>query len=329
MKKMLFVYNPHSGKGLIKHHLAEIIDTFTAMGCDVLAHPTQAKLDANSVVMREAPNSDIVVCSGGDGTLNETIRGILSIPEENRPLMGYIPAGTVNDFASSLRIPKYMPAAVKCIVNGEPKQLDIGGFNDRYFTYIAAFGAFTDVAYMTSQQLKNIFGTLAYIMEGVKRLGEIKGYKMKITTDDMEIEDTFIFGMISNSKSVGGLKRLSVDDVLMDDGIYEGFLIRMPQTLIELQHTINYLIRRELSAPCFYCFKTKNARFISEEAVPWTLDGEFGGDHTDVSVTVNHRAIKMLLDPNRGTELLSDSGEMYITDDVFEYSGDDYDETES
>ncbi len=323
MKKMLFVYNPRSGKGLISHHLPDILNTFTSAENDVIAHPTQAPLDAFNTVMRLAGDCDVVVCSGGDGTLNETIKGLQSFAPEKRPLLGYIPAGTMNDFASSLKIPKVMTEAAKCIVSGEPKMLDIGGFNDQYFTYIAAFGAFTDVSYMTSQQLKNIFGTLAYIMEGAKRLGEIKGYKMKVVTDDTEIEDTFIYGMVSNSKSVGGMKHLSVDDVLMNDGIFEGFLIRMPQTLLELQHTINYLIKKELNAPCFYCFKAKNVRITSDEDVPWTLDGEYGGNTGDVSITVHERAITMLLDPNRGTDLLTDTPPE-ITDDIFECSGDDY-----
>lgn len=288
-KKALFVYNPLSGKGQVRFHLADIIDVLTKGGYDVTAHPTQAQLDAVDIVSAKGSEYDIIVCSGGDGTLNETIEGIMSL--DVRKPIGYIPAGTMNDFASSLKIPRNMKAAAETIIQNHLVKVDAGSFNDVYFTYIAAFGAFTDVSYETRQELKNVFGSLAYIMEGMKKLNKIKSYYVKLKYNDVEIEDDFIFGMVSNSNSVGGMKGLSGKEVLLDDGIYECFFIRNPKNLIELQMTVNALLKRELDSEYFYFFKASEVEFHCDEEMPWTLDGEFGGVSKDVTIKNNHQAI--------------------------------------
>jgi YegS/Rv2252/BmrU family lipid kinase len=292
-KKALFVYNPLSGKGQIRFHLADIIDVLTKGGYDVTAHPTQAKLDAVDVVSAKGLEYDIVVCSGGDGTLNETIEGIMSL-DERKPI-GYIPAGTMNDFASSLKIPRNMKAAAETIVQNHLIKVDAGSFNDVYFTYIAAFGAFTDVSYETRQEMKNVFGRLAYLMEGMKKLNKIKSYHLKLKYNDVEIEDDFIFGMVSNSNSVAGMKGLSGKEVLLDDGIYECFFIRNPQNLIELQMTVNALLKRELDSEYFYFFKASEIELHCDEEMPWTLDGEYGGTLKDVSIKNNCQAIEIFV----------------------------------
>ncbi|UKI16382.1 MAG: diacylglycerol kinase family lipid kinase [Ruminococcus sp.] len=224
MKKLLFVYNPHSGKCQILTHLAEIIDIFTKGGYEVTAHPTQARDDAMETVRRRAADFDLIVSSGGDGTTNETIKGIMesgcNIP------VGIIPAGTMNDFASSIGIPKYMPDAARVIAGGTPRYVDIGAFNGRYFTYVAAFGVFTQVSYATDQQLKNTWGALAYMTAAVREAlqkGELnQKYSITIECNGQTIKDDFIFGMVSNSLSVGGIKGLAGNDVQMNDGIFRG-----------------------------------------------------------------------------------------------------------
>lgn len=297
MKKLLFVFNPHAGKGQIKFHLLQILDTFTKAGYEVTAHPTQAQLDAVNVITETGKDHDVIVVSGGDGTMNEAIKGLMNLGEKI-PL-GYIPAGTMNDFASSLGIPHNMTAAAEKIVTGETAEVDIGAFNDEFFTYVAGFGAFTDVSYGTSQQMKNVFGSLAYIAEGlsIKRLNSMKPYKVKVEYDGNVIEDEFIYGMICNSVSVGGFKGLGGKDVLMNDGIMEGLFIKNPKNLIELQQTINALLARNLEADCFYYFKTGKAVVSSDESIPWTLDGEFGGDVTRAEITAKNKAICLFASP--------------------------------
>lgn len=297
MKKMLFVYNPLSGMGQIKHHLFSIIDTFTKAGYEVTVHPTQAKLDAYQTVISRGADFDVIVASGGDGTLNETIKGVMQL--EKKVTIGYIPAGTMNDFATSLSIPKSMPQAAEKIVAGETAQVDIGSFNDEFFTYVAGFGAFTDVSYETPQPMKNVFGSLAYIFEvlNLKRLSSTKSYHVKITFDGYTIEDDFIYGMVCNSNSVGGIKGLTGKDVLLNDGVFEGLFIKMPKNLIELQNTVNALYNRDMSSGYLYYFKSGEITFESDEDIAWTLDGEFGGNLRNVSVKNNCRAVTIFSSP--------------------------------
>lgn len=298
MKKMLFVFNPHSGKGQIKFHLLNIIDSFTKGGYDVCVHPTQAKLDAVDTITRIGEDHDVIVVSGGDGTMNEAIKGLMSL--DRKIPLGYIPAGTMNDFASSLGIPHNMAEAADKILSDETADVDIGTFNDDYFTYVAGFGAFTDVSYGTSQQMKNVFGSLAYIAEGlrIKRLNNMKTYRVRIEYDGGIIEDEFIYGMICNSMSVGGFKGLGGKDVLMNDGIMEGLFIRTPKSLIELQQTINALLARNLEAEQFCYFKTERAVVSADEEIPWTLDGEFGGDVSRAEISAKKEAIRLFASPS-------------------------------
>lgn len=301
MKKLLFVYNPRSGKGQINQHLAAVIDIFVKGGYEVTAHPTQAQNDAYEKFLSRCEDFDAAVCSGGDGTLNETIKALMT--KGSRMPLGYIPAGTMNDFASSLGIPKDMPEAAKIIVNGQSAVVDVGSFNSEYFTYVAGFGAFTDVSYETPQQMKNMFGSLAYIMEGMKRLNTFKYYRVSVKHDGETIEDDFIFGMVSNSTSVGGIKGLSGADVKLDDGLFEVLLIKKPSSLGEFNLTINSLIRRELDAEYFTYFKASEIEFHSDNDLPWTLDGEFGGNCRNVTVKNRCKAVK-IFSPHLG-ELIS------------------------
>lgn len=298
MKKLLFVFNPHSGKGLIRQHLMTIVDTFVKGGYEVTVHPTQAQLDAYEKIASRCEDFDAVVCSGGDGTLNEAIKALMT--SGKRVPLGYIPSGTMNDFASSLGIPRDMPEAAARVVEGQTVTVDAGSFNEEYFTYIAAFGAFTDVSYETPQQMKNMFGSLAYIMEGMKRLNTAKSYHVAVTHDDETIEDDFIFGMVSNSTSVGGFKGLCGTEVLLDDGVFEVLLIKTPKNLAEFQLTINSFLKRELDSKYFVSFKAKKVEFHSDGDLPWTLDGEFGGNCRNVTVKNNCRAVDIFA-PKLGT----------------------------
>lgn len=299
MKKMLFIYNPYAGKGLIKNKLSDILEIFVNADYEVTIYPTKERKDATNIVMTRGKDFDIVVCSGGDGTLNEVTDGLMELKQ--KPFCGYIPAGTINDFASSLNIPKDMLKAAKNIVEGIPFSYDIGSLNGDFFTYIAAFGAFTDVPYDTSQAAKNILGKLAYFLEGVKRLPTIKSYTMTIQYDDKEIKDNFIFGMFSNSNSIGGFKGLNGSNVKLDDGLFEAALIKMPQNIVELHSIVNALLTRELNNEYMYSFLASKIKVYSDVVVPWTIDGEFGGEFKK-SVVENHKQAVSYIKP-KVTEL--------------------------
>lgn len=283
MGNMLLIVNPRSGKAQIRSRLLEILDIFIKAGWEVNVHVTQAQLDAMNVARERGEKADMIVCSGGDGTLSETISGMMQL--EKPPLLGYIPAGSTNDFASSLRIPSQMRKAAETVVSGTPRAIDIGYFcRERTFVYVAAFGAFTEVSYMTPQEKKNLLGHQAYMLEGVKSLANIKSYRMRVETDDFCMEGEFIFGMVTNTISVGGFKGLVTQDVALDDGLFEVLMIRTPKTAMELKNIISYMILKEEQSEYVYKFKTSRLRIVSEEAVDWVLDGEFGGSRTQVEV---------------------------------------------
>ena len=290
---MLFVFNPKAGKGKIKTHLLDIVDIFSSHDYEIIIRSTQAPRDAYEKAKEYANSVDMIVCSGGDGTLDEVVTGIMEA-ESNVPI-GYIPAGSTNDFANSLFMPKNMTKVAEMIMEEELYHCDIGRFNQKTFAYVAAFGLFTDVSYETDQDLKNVLGHVAYVLEGVKRLFDIKSYHMKVTSDEVQAEDDFIVGMITNSRSVGGFKNLTGKNVDMNDGLFEVTLIAHPKNPLQLQEIITALVMAEDNTDLIYSFKTKKLTIESDEEVPWTLDGEFGGDHSYVDIENKHKALNLYL----------------------------------
>lgn len=293
-KRMLFIYNPRAGKAKIRSNLLDIIDIFTKAGFEVTAYPTQAKGDGLKAVKerkRGHNDYDLIVCSGGDGTLDEVVTGMMQC-EERIPI-GYVPAGSTNDFANSLQIPKNMISAAQTIVEGRTFGCDVGEFNDDIFVYIAAFGVFTDVSYETPQDIKNVLGHMAYVLEGMRRLPSIKAYKLKVESRELSVEGEFLFGMITNSTSVGGFKRITGKYVQLDDGEFEVTLIKKPSNPMELNLIMAALINRNINTDCMYCFKTNALRITSEEEIAWTLDGEFGGRHKEVNIKNQMQALRI------------------------------------
>ena len=290
---MLFVFNPKAGKGKIKTHLLDIVDIFSSHDYEIIIRSTQAPRDAYEKAKEYANSVDMIVCSGGDGTLDEVVTGIMEA-ESSVPI-GYIPAGSTNDFANSLFMPKNMTKVAEMIMEEELYHCDIGRFNQKTFAYVAAFGLFTDVSYETDQDLKNVLGHVAYVLEGVKRLFDIKSYHMKVTSDEVQAEDDFIVGMITNSRSVGGFKNLTGKNVDMNDGLFEVTLIVHPKNPLQLQEIITALVMAEDNTDLIYSFKTKKLTIESDEEVPWTLDGEFGGDHSCVEIENRHKALNLYL----------------------------------
>ncbi len=292
-KKLFFVFNPKAGKGKVRAHLLDVIDVFNRNGYEVIVHATQAPRDAYEKAKEYQGKVDLIVCSGGDGTLDEVVTGIREMNSQTP--IGYIPAGSTNDFANSLFMPRSMVEAAENIMQGEIYSCDIGRLNEQTFAYIAAFGLFTDVAYETDQQLKNILGHGAYILEGVKRLFDIKSYHMKVVSEELVVEDDFIYGMVTNSRSVGGFKNLTGKHVDMDDGLFEVTLITMPKNPMELQEIIGAMVSQEDNTHLIHSFKSKKISIECEEEVPWTLDGEFGGNHTCTEIENMHKGLRLYL----------------------------------
>lgn len=294
MKRLLFIYNPQAGKGLIKPHLANVVDTFTKAGYLVTVWPTQGKADAAHVAARQGWWYDRVVCCGGDGTLSETVSGLLTL--DTPPVLGYIPAGTTNDFAKNLGLPRGVEKAAAVAAEGTPRPCDMGRFNDRTFVYVAAFGVFTDVSYDTPQQFKSAFGHLAYVLEGATKLGDLgRGYHLTVEHDGGTLEGDFIYGMVTNTNSVGGFKVFPSDQVSLDDGVFEVVLVRQPKNVADLQDALVSLVRqnheesRQVEA-----FHTSKLKVAAAEALPWTLDGEYGGDPEVARIENLHKAITLV-----------------------------------
>lgn len=277
MKKLLFIYNAQAGKGQVRTRLAGLLNVFSKAGWLVTVYPTQSQGDAMSSAAWLGGSFDRVVCCGGDGTLHDTVSGLMTI--ENRPPLGYIPAGTTNDFARNLKLPQGYDKRAAVAAEGVPRPCDVGRFNGAYFVYIAAFGAFTDVAYATPQQFKNIFGHLAYLMEGVARLGSIESYHLTVEHDGGTETGEFIFGMSSNTISVGGLIGLPADEVALDDGLLEVLLVRTPKNPMELQGIAAALVKQKADPGAgVLAFHSKSVKVTCDRSLPWTLDGEYGGN---------------------------------------------------
>ncbi|MDD3174077.1 MAG: YegS/Rv2252/BmrU family lipid kinase [Herbinix sp.] len=291
MKKLLLIFNPAAGRGKIKGKLYEIINSFVKQGFKVTVFPTQNKGDATTIVMREEEDYDLLVCGGGDGTLNEVISGQM-LSKKSIPI-GYIPAGSMNDVAHSLKISREVKIAVKNILTGAPKNLDIGKFNDKYFIYVAAFGAFTDVSYTTSQKNKNTIGVLSYYLESIKKISDLKGRHVRVQYDNKVIEDDFIVGFVTNSLYIAGFKNVNYDKTSLNDGMFEILLIKMPKNVIDLQAIISSLINVKINENYMYYIQASNLT-ITSDSMEWSLDGEFGGLYNKVEIENCSNAIEII-----------------------------------
>ena len=298
MKKLLFVYNPHSGKALIKNKLMEIIDIFTRNGYEVTAYPTQHALDGYDKVCDADGKYDVIVCSGGDGTLNEVISAAVR-HRISKPVIGYIPAGSTNDFANTLQIPKNMVKAAIQVATGVPFTCDLGKMNGRYFNYIAAFGVFTDVSYNTPQNMKNLLGHQAYILESLKSLSKIKTYHLNVYCNGLTLKGSYIYGGVSNSDYVAGIKGVAGPDVSLNDGLFEVILVKEPTNALELQQIVAGVFSKNQESPMVERFKTNRIVIESEQEIAWTVDGENGDSHQRVEIVVARNAVNIIVDPKK------------------------------
>ena len=295
MNQLLFIYNPTSGTGQVKGALAPVLDVLTKAGWLTTSYPTQCKGDAARVVRELGPRFDRVICAGGDGTLSEAVAGLTGLSDP--PPLGYIPFGSTNDCATTLHLPrKPREAALVAAGTGVPVPIDTGRLNGKPFIYVAAFGAFTKVAYDTPQELKNTFGHLAYIFAGIASLPTIAPYHMRVEFDGQSLEDDFFFGMVSNSQSIGGLKPPKAERVVLDDGLFEVTLVKKPLKLADLTDGLQALVSLSPAerSGALVQLQARQLTFICEQPVPWTVDGEFGGSQTVNRVENCQKALNII-----------------------------------
>ena len=294
MKKLLFIYNPYAGKSKIRGKVSDVLSRFIRAGYRVEVYVTQTSGDATQVSAKRGGSFPLLVCSGGDGTLNEVVSGLMRLAPEKCPALGYIPAGTTNDFARSLDLPTDLVKAAKVAVTGIPFPVDIGTANGIYFNYVLGFGAFTAVSYETPQEMKKVLGHQAYLLEGARSLMNLKRYPMRVEWDEGEIAGNFLFGGVSNSLSVAGIKGLWGQDILLDDGKFEVTLIREPETVLEWTELMAALLAKDDSSPFLLHFKASHIAFHGEEEIRWVKDGEFAGSWQDVKVEVLHTPLSVV-----------------------------------
>lgn len=292
-KQCMLVFNPQAGKGKVKSSLYAIINGFFSMGYLVSCFPTAYKNHAVELIENHGNHYDLLICCGGDGTLNEAVNGVLHI---NKDLpIAYIPTGTVNDFANTLNLSGNVDKAMEMFAKHQLFACDICCFNERYFTYVAAFGAFTEVSYDTPQTTKNFLGRAAYFLEGLKRLPKITAYHMKITAADRFIEDDFVFGAITNARSVAGFTSVNTKNAQLDDGEFEVLFIRMPQNPLDLQIIITALLKQEINEKFMEFFTARSLIIESDPHAHWTLDGEDGGNPELIQITIKNKAVSFLV----------------------------------
>ena len=285
-KKVLFIINPTSGKMTFKNDFFKIIKLFSDAGLEPTVLMTEKTGDASDFAENYGPSFDRIVSCGGDGTLNEVVSGLMRLKIENRRPVGFIPSGTTNDLAETLKIPKNHIDAANAVINGMATPNDVGNFNNtKYFNYIASCGAFTSTSYATPQNLKNSLGHMAYVLEGIKSLNEIKPIYMKIESEELTTDGEFLFAGVTNSLSVAGIYKFDPKLVNLSDGTFEVILVRKPKNTTDFMDMFVKLanLNYENDNSVIF-FHTKNVTITCEEPVKWTVDGEYGGKLDKVTI---------------------------------------------
>lgn len=294
MKHLLLIMNPAAGTKKANPHLPEILSVFARAGYECVVWMTRKRGDGTALAAQYGAQADLIVCIGGDGTFNEVISGVVRAGIQTP--IGYIPAGSTNDFAASLGLPKNVIRAAQSIVAGRPQAFDVGSFRDRYFTYVASFGAFTRTSYATSQSVKNILGHLAYVLGGIKELSSLHRYHAALTLDNgVREEDDYIFGAVSNSTSVGGILTLDPKIVDMNDGQFELLLVKYPKNAAELAEVVVALTSQKYNSPSLVFRSTRKALVEADPGMDWTLDGEYAKGSAQIRIENLHSAVNIMV----------------------------------
>ena len=293
-KKLLMIVNPKAGRHKARGPLFDAAAVLSQGGYLLSIHNTTAQPgDAAAAAEAAGGVYDAVAAVGGDGTLNEVVNGLMRL--EHPPLLGYLPQGSTNDFAASLRLPGKPAEAAAAMLSGTPRRLDVGCWNDRYFVYVASFGAFTRSSYTASQAAKNALGHFAYILEGMKDLNSLRPYRVKLTADGEVLDGEYLFGAVCNSTSIGGLMKLEEERVVLDDGKFELLLIPNPRTPADLQNLAVALLNQQYDSEGLVFRHVASIHLETEEELPWSLDGEYAPSLPAVDIENRCRALEMLL----------------------------------
>ena len=293
LKKLLMIVNPRAGRNKSRGPLFDAAATLSEAGYALTIHRTTGNGDAAETAAREGGDYDVVVAVGGDGTLNEVISGLMKL--EHRPLLGYLPQGSTNDFAASLHVSGKPAAAAAVLVKHAPRQLDIGCWNDRHFVYVASFGAFTRSSYAASQAAKNALGHFAYILEGMKDLNTLRPYRIRLTADGETLDGEYLFGAVCNSTSIGGLMKLDPERVVLDDGKVELLLVPNPRTALDLQNLVMALLNQQYDSGGLVFRHVSTLHLETAEDLPWSLDGEYAPSAAVVNIQNHQAALRVLL----------------------------------
>ena len=295
-KKLLIIVNPRAGKRKSREPLFDAVSIYSEAGYLVSVRVTSHPGEATELAEDLGEEFDLVVCHGGDGTLNETVNGVMRIPKEKRPAVSYLPGGSTNDFAASLNISSNPAEAALSAMRLEPRKLDVGRFGERNFVYVASFGAFTKTTYTVPQDIKNVFGHFAYMLDGVKNLDTLCPYRMKITADGEVFDGEYLFGAISNSTSIAGLMKLSDEEVLFNDGLFELLLVPVPRTSAAMQALILTLVNKDYYNSEGLIFRhVKHVTAETAEDIPWTLDGEYDPGAPFVEIGIEENGLTMMI----------------------------------
>ena len=295
-KKLLFIVNPRAGKTKSRAPLFDAVSIYSEAGYLVCVKQTKRRGDATRFAAELGADFDLIVCHGGDGTLNETVNGLMRLPKERRPLVSYLPGGSTNDFAASLNISSDLAVAAQSAMRMEKRDLDVGVFGSRNFVYVASFGAFTRTTYTVPQDIKNMFGHFAYMLEGAKDLETLRPYRMTITADGEPIRGEYLFGAVSNSTSIAGLMKISPEKVSFNDGQFELLLVPVPKSPQAVQALIRALVYQDYESSEGLIFRhVKHVVAETEENIPWTLDGEYAPGAPRIEIGIEDNGIQMLL----------------------------------
>lgn len=292
-KKLLFLVNPRAGRNKSRGPLFDAAAAFSEAGYLVRIFRTLGAGDASAIAAREGGQYDLVVACGGDGTLNETVSGLMTL--EKPPLLGYLPQGSTNDFAASLHISTNPVAAAEAILANRPRVLDVGQWNQRFFVYVASFGAFSKSSYSAPQAAKNALGYFAYILEGMLDLNTLRPYRIKLTADGEVLDGEYLFGAVCNSTSIGGLMKLDSEHVVLDDGKFEMLLIPRPQSAGDMQNLIFSLLNQQYDSQGLVFRHVSALRVEPEEELPWSLDGEYAPSSPAVDIVNRQGRLTILL----------------------------------
>ena len=295
-KKLLFIVNPRAGKNKSRAPLFDAAAIYSEAGYLISIRETRRRGDATRLVERCGGDYDLIVCHGGDGTLNETVNGLMKLPAERRPQVSYLPGGSTNDFAASLNISADPAVAARSAMRLRPRRLDVGNFGGKHFVYVASFGAFTRTSYSVPQDAKNVLGHFAYILGGVRDLDTLRPYKMKLTADGEVFDGEYLFGAVSNSTSIAGLMKLPPEHVGFNDGVFELLLVPVPKTPAQLQSLTRALMNQDYGGGEGLIFRhVRDVTAETEDNIPWSLDGEYVPGAPRVEISIEDGGIEMLL----------------------------------